>query len=111
MPLASLGPQPAHVSELARRLAISERHLRSVFTDSTGLPPKRFARIARVRAVLTAARPRLAQWAQLAARAGYYDQSHMTADFHGMMGVPPATFFTGRIPALQPCRGLTAASA
>jgi AraC-like DNA-binding protein len=98
------GPQPPQGSELARRLAVSERQLRNVFTDSTGLPPKRFARIARVRTVLTTGRTHPAQWAQLAARAGYYDQSHMTADFHTMMGVPPAAFFAGRIPALQPCQ-------
>ena len=103
------GSQPVHVSDLARRLAVSERHLRNVFTDSTGLPPKRFARITRVRTVLTAGRAHPARWAQLAARAGYYDQSHMTADFHAMMGVPPAAFFTGRIPALQPCQGLPTA--
>jgi AraC-like DNA-binding protein len=94
---------PAHVSELARRLAVSERHLRKVFTDGVGLSPKRFARIARVRTVLTVGRAHPGQWAQLAATTGYCDQSHMTAEFHTMMGVPPATFFTGRIPALQPC--------
>jgi AraC-like DNA-binding protein len=105
------GRRPAHVSELARRLAVSERHLRNVFTDGVGLPPKRFARIARVRTVLTSGRAHPAQWAQLAATTGYYDQSHMTADFHAMMGVPPAAFFTGRIPALQPCHGFSAASA
>jgi AraC-like DNA-binding protein len=103
--------RPAHVSEIARRLAISERHLRNVFTDGVGLPPKRFMRIARVRDVLTSAHARHAQWAQLAVTAGYYDQSHLTADFRAMMGVPPASFFSGRIPAPQPCHDTTAAPA
>ncbi len=46
-------PLPA----IARRLAVSERHLRDLFTDGIGLPPKRFARIDRVRRVIAAAHP------------------------------------------------------
>ncbi|MFI7687677.1 AraC family transcriptional regulator [Nonomuraea sp. NPDC049655] len=43
------------------------------------------------------------RWADLATAAGYYDQSHMTAEFRTLMGVTPAAFFQGRLPALQPC--------
>lgn len=109
-------PLPA----IARRLAVSERHLRDLFTDGIGLPPKRFARIDRVRRVIAAAHPvphpaakpvRPARhsdanhgaWARLAAEAGYYDQSHMTADFRSMMGVSPGAFAAGRLPPARPC--------
>ena len=94
------GGRREHVPAIARRLAVSERHLRDLFADCVGLPPKRFERIARVRGVLSRGETR---WAQLAATAGYYDQSHMTAEFRTMMGVPPGAFFAGRLPSLEPC--------
>jgi AraC-like DNA-binding protein len=92
-------PLPA----LARRLAVSERHLRDLFTDGVGLAPKRFARISRLRGVLDSGRTRAVGWSHLAAATGYYDQSHMTAEFRAMMGVPPTAFFAGRLPSLQSC--------
>ncbi|WP_433252964.1 helix-turn-helix domain-containing protein [Actinomadura nitritigenes] len=97
----SLSTSGERVAALARRLSVSERHLRDLFTDRVGLPPKRFARIQRVRTVL--ARAGSAQWAGLASDTGYYDQSHMTADFHALMGVSPAAFRAGRLPASTPC--------
>jgi AraC-like DNA-binding protein len=42
-------------------------------------------------------------WSHLAEATGYYDQSHLTAEFRAMMGVPPTAFFAGRLPSLQPC--------
>lgn len=41
--------------------------------------------------------------AQLATDTGYYDQSHMSADFRALMGVPPGQFFRGQLPAPTPC--------
>ncbi|MGW4802110.1 helix-turn-helix domain-containing protein [Nonomuraea sp. NPDC004297] len=89
------------VAALARRLSVSERHLRDLFTDRVGFSPKRFARVQRVRTVL--ARAGSATWARLAADTGYYDQSHLAADFHALMGVSPAAFRAGRLPAGTPC--------
>jgi AraC-like DNA-binding protein len=40
---------------------------------------------------------------QLAAEAGYYDQSHMTAEFRRMMGVSPGAFVAGQLPVAAPC--------
>ncbi|MCX5600547.1 helix-turn-helix domain-containing protein [Streptomyces phaeochromogenes] len=98
------GHVPSQVRELARRLAVSERQLRNLFAEGVGVSPKHFARIGRVRHVLTHAGS--TGWAELAASTGYYDQSHMTADFRTLMGVPPRSFFTGRLPAAQPCQSL-----
>jgi AraC-like DNA-binding protein len=91
----------ANVAATARRLHISERRLRTLFADGVGLSPKHFARIGRVRSVLTAA-PDL-RWADVAAAAGYYDQSHMTAEFRSVMGVPPGAYLAGRLPAARRC--------
>jgi AraC-like DNA-binding protein len=44
------------------------------------------------------------RWADVATAAGYYDQSHMTAEFRQLMGVPPAAYVAGRLPAARPCR-------
>ncbi|MEU9883291.1 helix-turn-helix domain-containing protein [Streptomyces phaeochromogenes] len=99
------GHVPSQVRELARRLAVSERQLRNLFAEGVGVSPKHFARIGRVRHVLAHAGS--TGWAELAASTGYYDQSHMTADFRTLMGVPPRSFFTGRLPVAQPCQSLS----
>ncbi|RZU23819.1 helix-turn-helix domain-containing protein [Streptomyces sp. BK239] len=93
---------PAAVRDVARQLAVSERQLRNLFAEGIGLSPKHFARIDRVRHVLDHALT--TPWAELAAVTGYYDQSHMTADFRTLMGVPPRAFFSGRLPRATPCQ-------
>ncbi|MFJ4206249.1 helix-turn-helix domain-containing protein [Streptomyces sviceus] len=96
------GRTPGPVGEVARELAVSERQLRSLFSEGVGLSPKHYARIDRVRAVLAHA-GELAS-AELAAVTGYYDQSHMTSDFRTLMGVPPRSYFSGRLPAPRACQ-------
>ncbi|MET9342062.1 helix-turn-helix domain-containing protein [Nonomuraea sp. NPDC003804] len=91
----------ARVPEVARDLGVSERHLRDLFTSGVGMPPKRFARLDRVRGVL--ARAAAGGWAALAADAGYYDQSHLTAEFRSVMGVSPGAFVAGDLPAAVAC--------
>jgi AraC-like DNA-binding protein len=91
----------ANVAATAGRLHVSERRLRTLFADGIGLSPKHFARIGRVRAVLATASSR--RWADVATAAGYYDQSHMTAEFRRLMGVPPAPYMAGRRPAARRC--------
>jgi AraC-like DNA-binding protein len=86
---------------LARRLAVSERQLRSIFADGVGVAPKRLASIGRVRHVLAHAGHR--RWAQLTAECGYYDQSHMGAEFRRHMGTSPQAFTAGRLPTAEPC--------
>jgi AraC-like DNA-binding protein len=99
-----LSPKDGHphprVSEVARHLGISERHLRNAFTTTVGIPPKQFARLTRIRTIL----PRLRRdpWARLANDAGYYDQSHMTAQFRQVMHVTPTAFTAGQLPTV-PC--------
>ena len=91
----------SNVAGTAARLHVSERRLRTLFADGVGLSPKHFARIGRVRRVLATASD--LRWAEVAAAAGYYDQSHMTAEFRQVMGVPPAAYAAGRRPAARPC--------
>jgi AraC-like DNA-binding protein len=96
-----LGQPTARVRETARRLGVSERRLRDVFTADVGVSPKHFARITRVQAVLAGAGAR--PLAQLAGDVGYYDQSHMTAEFRELMHVAPGAYAAGHLPAPAPC--------
>jgi methylphosphotriester-DNA--protein-cysteine methyltransferase len=91
---------PATVSQVARQVGVSERHLRNLFETTVGLPPKQFARLHRISTVLDriGSRP----WSRLANDAGYYDQSHLTADFHQIMPVTPGQFAAGKLP-VTPC--------
>ncbi|WP_405867871.1 MULTISPECIES: helix-turn-helix domain-containing protein [unclassified Streptomyces] len=98
------GRVPGQVGDVARDLAVSERQLRNLFAEGVGLSPKHYARINRVRTVLDRATTH--SWAELAAATGYYDQSHMTTDFRTLMGVPPRSYFTGRLPQATPCQAI-----
>lgn len=90
------------VAETARRLHLSERQFRTVFGVALGISPKQFARISRVRSVIDRAGRR--PLAQVAIEAGYYDQSHLTAEFKALMGVPPAAFANGKMPQATACQ-------
>jgi transcriptional regulator GlxA family with amidase domain len=92
--------RPARVGEVARHVGVSERQLRNLFTTTVGVPPKQFARLSRVRTILDGAGRR--SWSRLANDAGYYDQSHMTAEFREVMHVTPSAFAAGRLPTV-PC--------
>ncbi|OLF18183.1 AraC family transcriptional regulator [Actinophytocola xanthii] len=99
------------VAGVARRLGVSERHLRTVFADDVGLSPKHFARIERLRTVL-ADSPRR-PLAELAATLGFSDQSHLSGEFRRFMGVSPAAFRRGELPPATGCsaRSVTVAPA
>jgi AraC-like DNA-binding protein len=77
--------------DLADRIGYSERQLRRVFADLFGLSPKALSTALRMNAVLHAldGRP---NWADLASRHGYYDQSHFVHEFRTLIGQTPASF-------------------
>ncbi len=78
------------VNAVAVELGVSERHLRRVFREAIGVSPKAFAKLARFRRALRAARADVhTNWASIAARVGYYDQAHLIAEFHVIAGVTP----------------------
>jgi len=79
-----------NVAAVAADLRVSERHLRRLFRDTVGVSPKTFARLARFRRALRAARQSArASWARIAAESGYYDQAHLIADFRLIAGATP----------------------
>jgi hypothetical protein len=61
-----------------------------VFEQHVGYGPKKLARILRLRRTLRLIDSRgAANLAAVALDAGYYDQSHMNADFRDLAGCPP----------------------
>lgn len=91
--------RPARVGDVAAELGWSHRRLIARFRDEVGLPPKRFARIARFERVVAmlAAEP-AAGLAAVAARCGYADQAHMSREVARLGGTTPAAL---RAPAVN----------
>ena len=81
------------VAQVAARLGVSQSTLLRRFTAQVGLPPKRFARIRRLRRLLAAVHGRPgAGWAGAAAECGYFDQAHMIADFRALASMSPGQY-------------------
>ena len=85
---------------LAGRLGVGERAFRQSFREHIGVSPKRYARIARIRRLVS--RVGTAKWADLALEHGFYDQAHLNAEFRALLGVAPRDFLAGRLPFAPP---------
>ncbi len=80
------------VADLGQALAVSERQLRRRFDLAVGYGPKTMQRVLRFRQVIDrlATSPGSADLADLAVRAGYADQAHLTRETTRLAGLPPA---------------------
>jgi len=86
-----VGEPRLSLATLAARTGISERQLRRRFVDAMGYGPKTFARILRLRRFVAEAAspdPRRSL-ADLAATAGYADQSHLARECRDLAGCTP----------------------
>jgi AraC-like DNA-binding protein len=90
--LVQLDMQQTTLHEIARKLNVSERHLRRVFSAVVGLSPKRYARIVRFRQAVARASHGAPRWSDIAAESGYFDQAHMCADFQELAQASPTDF-------------------
>jgi AraC-like DNA-binding protein len=81
--------------DVARKLNVSERHLRRAFSEVVGLSPKRYARIVRFKHAVARASDGAVDWSAIAADCGYFDQAHMCADFQDLAGITPMAFMRG----------------
>jgi AraC-like DNA-binding protein len=80
----------SRVEDVARALGWSRRRLERVFARDLGIPPKVYARIVRLNAVLlTLDEPTRARAVDLALDMGYFDQSHLLRDFRALAGRRP----------------------
>jgi AraC-like DNA-binding protein len=78
------------IDAVARDAGIGHRRLERAFRTHVGVSPKMFSRIVRFQQVLRHSRPETAgAWADVAARYGYTDQSHLIRDFQQFTGTTP----------------------
>lgn len=86
------------VSDLARMVGVSHKHLIDRFRAEVGVPPSRLRRILRFDAVVRAiAGDSAPSWSALAAAYGYADQPHLVREFRTFAGVSPRGFLASRM--------------
>jgi AraC-like DNA-binding protein len=90
----------ANVTEIARTIGWSARHLAAQFRTEIGLSPKAAARVIRFDRAKRMLRTRV-PGAEVAARCGYFDQSHLVRDFVAMTGLTPTRWFAAEVGNVQ----------
>lgn len=81
------------IDELATRTGCTRQYLGRVFAEHLGVSPKHYARIERfVQLAKRVDRTPAADWADLAAEHGYYDQAHLIHEFREFTGLAPETY-------------------
>ncbi|WP_432560306.1 helix-turn-helix domain-containing protein [Granulicoccus sp. GXG6511] len=88
------------VADLARGIGWSRRHLVNRFTAEFGLPPRDLGRLHRFGAAQRYARQGV-PWAEVAARAGYADQAHLSREFREFAGQTPTAWRAEAFPIVQ----------
>ncbi|MFJ4670225.1 DUF6597 domain-containing transcriptional factor [Kitasatospora purpeofusca] len=105
-------PEGARLPDLAAELGLSERQLRRRVTDAVGYGPKTLHAVLRFRRAMARSRPgdgggkggkrgeggAVPELAEVAARAGYADQAHLTREVRRWSGLSP-TVLLGRAAA------------
>lgn len=86
-------PARARVEPVQRASGCTPAQFIRRFEQAVGLTPKRFARVLRLGVLL----PQLVRcgprdWAQIAAGAGYFDQSHLIREFRQLAGMVPGAY-------------------
>jgi AraC-like DNA-binding protein len=85
------------VGALSDGAGVSGNHLATQFKSHLGVTPKRVARIYRfARLILSVDAVRPVDWSQLAQRAGYFDQAHLSKEFKDFTGHTPAAYLALR---------------
>ena len=83
------------ISVLADDLGVSARQLQRRFVDEVGYPPKTFARITRLRRLLSVATT-APDLASAALASGFASQSHMVDDVRALTSMTPVRFLEDR---------------
>ena len=78
------------LDQLATDLGTTPRSLQRLFAAQVGITPKMLARITRFQRVFSAWRRDSGSLAGVAAKCGYFDQSHLIRDFRDFAGEAPA---------------------
>ncbi|WP_017623891.1 helix-turn-helix transcriptional regulator [Nocardiopsis chromatogenes] len=95
--LRALSTPAASVGGSAEAAGVSERHLRRLMLDATGLDPRELQRVMRLQRFLSLADSAPVQrLADLAVQAGYADQAHLSREVRRMSGLTPRALLRER---------------
>lgn len=87
--VSGMGQVP--VSDVARDIGWSRKHLLQKFREEIGIGPKAISRMVRFNRAVDLSRSRdFAGWAEIAAECGYSDQAHLVREFREFAGTTPA---------------------
>jgi AraC-like DNA-binding protein len=89
------------VQALADETGYSRRHLSERFRDAIGVTPKLAARVFRFERACRLIAEARASLAHVAVACGYYDQAHLTREWHALTGSSPRAWITRELPFLQ----------
>lgn len=89
------------VKKIAKNLGWSRQYFRARFHAELGVPPKTAARIFRFERAMRVLQSRRLNLVQAAAECGYYDQSHMTAEWNELAGCTPRRWLAAEFPFFQ----------
>jgi len=90
------------VAEVTEQVGLSARRFIQVFSEEVGLTPKLFSRVQRFQKALRMIRRHGdVDWAEVAATAGYFDQSHLIHDFREFSGLSPNAYLPHRGPHIN----------
>ncbi|MDN3359453.1 helix-turn-helix domain-containing protein [Actinomadura sp. DC4] len=95
--LNALRRPAARVADVAADLNLSERHLRRLVLSHTGLEPRTLRRVVRLQRFLRLSAGRERSLADLAARAGYADQAHLSREVRALSGLTPTALLAERL--------------
>ncbi len=100
-----------NIQEVVRDSGYSHRRFLQLFVHAVGLTPKVYTRVRRfTRALQLARRQGSMSWVDLAAAAGYSDQSHFNREFNECVGITPTQYhdleprFAHHVPVSRRCR-------
>jgi AraC-like DNA-binding protein len=80
----------ARIADLAAEVGWSRTRLASRFCEQVGISPKRFARVVRFEGARRLIAKGSSSLGEVATRAGYYDQAHLSRDISALAGCTPA---------------------
>ena len=100
--LIQRGEADLQIGRMANQIGISHKHLLREFDRCVGLTPKTFARVcAFQRVIQSVGHESEVEWADTAAKCGYYDQAHLIREFRAFSGLTPTSYLARRGPFLN----------
>lgn len=89
------------VQQLADEIGYSRRHFAERFRDAVGVAPKLAARVFRFERACRLIADKRSSLAHVAVACGYYDQAHLTREWHALAGCSPKVWIARELPFLQ----------